>query len=169
MLTDVLTWVSNLTRGKPDYAAKIGFRVKGKDRKQREESVEDQLDDLQRRIDRLFVVSAVAAFEEAFLDEFDSAAGKGRSILQDRMQRETLAFRKHGARLVKNRGDTDGFKKIIEIMSGIGDVDRAGLDELRRYRNTIVHVDVEGEAATPLAVQDSIQLLDQALTALRET
>jgi len=36
------------------------------------------------------------------------------------MQKEPLAFRKHGARWVKNRGDSDSFKKIIEIIRNWG-------------------------------------------------
>ncbi|HUY87432.1 MAG TPA: hypothetical protein VMV10_01730 [Pirellulales bacterium] len=166
LLRDLLKHVVNTTRGNVDYAQRIGFRVLGKDKREREANVSDQIDDLQRRIDELFIVAAVAAFEDAFMDKFKNASGKGKSILQDRLARESVPFNKHGGRLVKGQPDADSFKKIAEIISGIVPSADDKLDELRNCRNAIVHVNAERKETSSLAVTDSFRLLDEVLAAL---
>jgi hypothetical protein len=165
LLTNILKHVVNVTRGRSDYAQKIGFQVTGKSKRERETSVNDQVDDLQRRLDELFIVAAVAAFEDAFMDKFKSASGRGRSILQERLINEPVPLNKHGGRLVKGQADADSFKKITDIIAGlVQSVER--LDELRNCRNAIVHVNAERAEISNLAVVDSLRLLDQVLTAL---
>jgi hypothetical protein len=169
LLSEALSIARKRAEGNRDYARKLGLRASGKDKRQRESSIREQFDAVQRRLDDLFLVGAVAAFEDAFADKFDNAIGKGRAVLQDRMQHENLAFCKHGARLVRERGDADNFRKILGIVAGIASSDDTlELDGLRRCRNSIVHVEPDRERASTLTVEDSLRLLDRLLMAIDE-
>ena len=144
------------------YLRELGLDILGKKKKQREGTIKDYFDGVQKDLEDNTILNLVATFEKLIFNNIPEAINNSKEILNTHYSNQA-PFSSSIKSFVKNTQDINAVSAIQGILSGhistsLGNT----LKEIIDYRNRIAHGKRFGKESR-ITISETLEMLDEVL------